>query len=112
MIYYAGLDISMKSTSVAIVNEKGKICFETMCETDPEILAQTLSASGFVCEKIGIYPFHLKMLVFAAPNPLYQTIVRGLILLILSLLRSFGRGDLASPKTSIFKWNGYRSRMY
>lgn len=54
MTHYAGLDISMKSTSVAIVNEKGKICFETMCETDPEILAQTLSASGFVCEKIGI----------------------------------------------------------
>jgi len=54
MTHYAGLDISMKSTSVAIVDEKGKICFETMCETDPGIIAKVLSDSGFVCEKIGI----------------------------------------------------------
>lgn len=28
MTYYAGLDISMKTTSIAIINEKGKIVFE------------------------------------------------------------------------------------
>lgn len=54
MNYYAGLDISMKTTSIAIVNEKGKICFETICKTDPEDIAKALSDSGVTCEKIGI----------------------------------------------------------
>jgi len=54
MIYYAGLDISMKTTSIAIVDERGKICFETVCKTDPKSIAKTLSYSGCVCEKIGI----------------------------------------------------------
>lgn len=54
MTYYAGLDISMKQTSIAVMDEKGKIVFETMCETDPEILAKTLKDSGFVLEKIGL----------------------------------------------------------
>jgi transposase len=54
MNYYAGFDVSMKTTSIAIVNEKGKICFETVCETDPAILHQTIRDSGFACEKIGI----------------------------------------------------------
>lgn len=54
MTYYAGLDVSMKETSVAIVNEKGNIVFETICETDPEIIAKTLNDSGFVLEKIGL----------------------------------------------------------
>jgi transposase len=54
MTYYAGLDISMKETSIAIVNEKGKIVFETICETEPEVLAKTLNETGFILEKIGL----------------------------------------------------------
>lgn len=54
MSYYAGLDISMKETSIAIVNEQGKYVFETVCETEPEVIAQTLNESGFVVEKIGL----------------------------------------------------------
>lgn len=52
--YYAGLNVSMKTTSLAIVDEKGKIVFETMCETDPEMIAKTLTESGCIPEKIGI----------------------------------------------------------
>ncbi len=54
MTYYAGLDVSMKETSIAIVDVKGKIVFETACETDPEIIAKTLNDSNFVLEKIGL----------------------------------------------------------
>lgn len=54
MTYYAGLDVSMKTTSIAITNEKGKICFETMCKTDPETIATIIQNTGFSCEKIGI----------------------------------------------------------
>lgn len=54
MTYYAGLDISMKETSIAIANEKGKIVFERVCETEPEIIAQTLKEFTFKIEKIGL----------------------------------------------------------
>lgn len=54
MTHYAGLDVSMKVTSVAIVNEKGKIVFETICETEPSIIASVLNDSGFALEKIGL----------------------------------------------------------
>lgn len=54
MTYYAGLDVSMKETSIAIVNEKGKIVIETTCETDPEIIAKTLQETGYEFEKIGL----------------------------------------------------------
>lgn len=54
MTYYAGLDVSMKTTSLAIIDLKGKICFETICETDPETIAKTIIDSNYVCEKVGI----------------------------------------------------------
>lgn len=54
MSYFAGLDVSMKETSIAIVNEKGKVVFETMCKTEPDIIAKTLRESKFNLEKIGV----------------------------------------------------------
>lgn len=54
MTYYAGLDVSMKETSIAIVDVKGKIVFETSCETDPEVIAKTLKDSNLTLEKIGL----------------------------------------------------------
>lgn len=54
MAHYAGLDVSMKQTSIAIVNEKGKIVFETICETNPEIIVKALSELSYTFEKIGI----------------------------------------------------------
>ena len=42
MTYYAGFDVSMKSTSIAIVNDKGKICFERVCKTDRKFLLKQL----------------------------------------------------------------------
>lgn len=54
MNYYAGLDVSMKETSIAIVNHTGKIVFETSCETNPETIGQVLKDFGSPLEKIGI----------------------------------------------------------
>jgi transposase len=54
MTYYAGLDISMKETSIAIVDEKGKFIFEKVCNTKPEDIAKTLNDSGVKLEKIGL----------------------------------------------------------
>lgn len=54
MSYYAGLDVSMKETSIAIVDEQGKYVYETVCETDPEIIAKILNDSGLALKKIGL----------------------------------------------------------
>ena len=54
MTYYAGFDVSMKTTTIAILNEKGKTCFEAICDSDPETIVKTMNDSGFICEKIGI----------------------------------------------------------
>jgi transposase len=54
MTYYAGLDVSMKETSIAIINEQGKIVYETKCVTEPVIIAKTLNDSSFILEKIGL----------------------------------------------------------
>ncbi len=40
--YYAGLDVSDKSTYLCLVDEAGAIAWRGMCATDPEVLAQTL----------------------------------------------------------------------
>lgn len=54
MTYYAGLDVSMKTTSIAIVNENGKFVFETSCETDPETISKAIAESNFAIEKAGL----------------------------------------------------------
>jgi transposase len=54
MAYYAGLDISMKEAVIAIVDESGKYVFEASCETEPEIIAETLNKSGLSLAKVGL----------------------------------------------------------
>lgn len=54
MTYYAGLDVSMKTTSIAIVDEKGQIVFETVCKTEPDIIYKALSDLKFPLEKVGL----------------------------------------------------------
>ena len=47
MTYYAGLDVSMKETTIAIVDEKGNFLFETICPTDPTAIKETLEILTF-----------------------------------------------------------------
>lgn len=54
MSNYAGLDISMKETSISVVDQNGKFVFETMCETDPEIITNILKGTGLDIVRIGI----------------------------------------------------------
>lgn len=53
MKYYAGLDVSMKKTSVCIVDEKGKIVHESEVKTDPHALADAVEKTGFKIELLG-----------------------------------------------------------
>ena len=40
---YAGLDVSLKETAICIVDDAGKIVFERMVPTDPQVIAKCLA---------------------------------------------------------------------
>ena len=53
MKHYAGLDVSMKSTAICIVDEQGKIVYETTAKTEPHILADVIEKTGLKIELVG-----------------------------------------------------------
>ena len=54
MKHYAGLDVSVKETSVCIVDETGKICREIKVVSHPEDLLQLLQDPVWRLERIGL----------------------------------------------------------
>ncbi|TZG32310.1 IS110 family transposase [Agrobacterium sp. B1(2019)] len=54
MKYYAGLDVSVKETSICIVDESGKICRERKVVSHPEDLIAILSDPAFSMDRVGI----------------------------------------------------------
>lgn len=54
MDYYAGLDVSLKLTSVCVVDEKGKIVRETKVESEPGALIGFFAELGLPLARIGL----------------------------------------------------------
>ena len=54
MKYYSGLDVSVKETSVCIVDETGKICREVRVVSHPEDLIAALNDPAWQIERIGL----------------------------------------------------------
>ena len=54
MKYYAGLDVSVKETSVCIVNEAGKVCREVKVISHPEALVRALQDPAWRFTRIGL----------------------------------------------------------
>lgn len=54
MKYYSGLDVSMKTTSICVIDQNGSIVFEETVVTDPACITNTLKATGFPLEKVAL----------------------------------------------------------
>jgi transposase len=54
MDYFAGLDVSVKETSICIVDETGKVVREVRVVTEPEALLQVLTNSLYRFKRIGL----------------------------------------------------------
>jgi transposase len=54
MTHYAGLDVSINTTFICIVNEKGKVVRELESASTPEAIHSFLSGTGLQIEKIGL----------------------------------------------------------
>ncbi len=54
MEYFAGLDVSVKETSVCIVDDSGRIMREAKVASEPEALLQVLMVPGRPFKRIGL----------------------------------------------------------
>jgi transposase len=51
--YFAGLDVSMKETSICVVDAKGVVMEQTAVPTEPEAIAEALAAYGKSLKRVG-----------------------------------------------------------
>lgn len=65
MKYYAGLDVSVKETSVCIVDEAGNICREGKVTSHPENLARLLNDPVLPLTRIGLEAGPLSQWLFS-----------------------------------------------
>jgi transposase len=65
MKHYAGLDVSVKETSVCIVDETGKICREMEAPSHPEDLARVLQDPTWRLARIGLEAGPLSQWLFS-----------------------------------------------
>ena len=54
MDYFAGLDVSVKETSVCIVDDSGKIVREAKVASEPEALLSVLKNPAYRFKRIGL----------------------------------------------------------
>lgn len=54
MLHYAGLDVSMKTTFICIIDEKGKVVKELEATSTPEAIDSFISGMGLKIEKVGL----------------------------------------------------------
>src|SRR6266478_793535 len=65
MRHYAGLDVSVKETSVCIVDESGKVCRQTKVPSHPEDLARALHDRAWCLERVGLEAGPLSQWLFS-----------------------------------------------
>lgn len=53
---FAGLDVSVKETSICIVDETGRICHEMKVVSHPDDLAEVLTDASWNFARVGLRP--------------------------------------------------------
>jgi transposase len=66
MDHFAGLDVSVKETSVCIVDDTGRILREVKVTSDPEALLQVLRNPAYRFKRIGLEAGPLSQWLFSA----------------------------------------------
>ncbi len=66
MDHFAGLDVSVKETSVCIVDDSGKIVREVKVASEPEALLAVLKNSAYYLRRIGLEAGPLSQWLFGA----------------------------------------------
>jgi transposase len=66
MNYYAGIDVSLESSSVCVVDAAGKIVRENKVASEPEALLRWFAALGFELTRIGLEAGPLSQWLFRA----------------------------------------------
>jgi predicted NBD/HSP70 family sugar kinase len=54
MEYYVGLDVSLKQTSICVVDQTGSVVREGVVDSDPEAIAEFVRAKAPGVVRIGI----------------------------------------------------------
>jgi transposase len=54
MAHYVGLDVSVRHTSICIVDDVGKVIRETRVTSEPESIIPILTAQHLACRRIGL----------------------------------------------------------
>jgi transposase len=65
MKHHAGLDVSIKETSVCVVDEGGKVCREMKVPSHPEDLVQALKDPAWCLERVGLEAGPLSQWLFS-----------------------------------------------
>src|SRR3974377_1224832 len=66
MEHFAGLDVSVKETSVCIVDDTGRIVWEVKVASEPEALLQVLANPAYQFKRIGLEAGPLSQWLFSA----------------------------------------------
>jgi transposase len=54
MFHYVGLDVSLKTVSICIIDEEMKIAFETVVATDPQVIAEAIKQTNLPIKKAAL----------------------------------------------------------
>lgn len=54
MRYFTGLDVSLNTTAICIMDETGKIVREVTTETDPQMITEAILATGLPVERVAL----------------------------------------------------------
>ena len=66
MDHFAGLDVSVKETSVCIVDDAGKIVREVKVASEPDALLEVLKSPAYHFKRIGLEAGPLSQWLFSA----------------------------------------------